>query len=229
MHALQSTLSSFGGLHSALLALSAKICGPQDWVARVTPSNDVEREEDQTLVLGPSSFTSRSLPLSARTLTDSPSPPAALRTNSTIFGDKVDTLVESVEAALLTYQSVATRKRAGTNAFRPVFLPSLKYGENSASGQSLGSLCAFLRDAAQVLSSRLQELDTLADMLDGFDSKPLDEIEDVFEFPAEDESGGDRRGKIGQELHSLQDKCRLKLNASLRASPRPFCLSSCRH
>ncbi|KPV78555.1 uncharacterized protein RHOBADRAFT_51011 [Rhodotorula graminis WP1] len=185
-----STLSSFGGLHSALLALSAKICGPQDWVARVTPSNDVEREEDQTLVL-------------------------ALRNNSTIFGDKVDTLVESVEAALLTYQSVATRKRAGTNAFRPVLLPSLKYGEHGASGQSLGSLCAFLRDASQVLSARLQELDTLADMLDGFDSKPLDEIEDVFEFPVEDEAEGDRRAKIGQELHSLQDKCRLKLNASL--------------
>ncbi|BGP36830.1 hypothetical protein JCM10449v2_000732 [Rhodotorula kratochvilovae] len=185
-----STLSSFGGLHSALLALSAKVCGPQDWVSRVLPSNDVEREEDQTLVL-------------------------SLRNNATIFSDKVDTLVESVEAALLTYQSVATRKRAGTNAFRPVLLPSLKYGESSASGQSLGSLSGFLRDAAQVLAARLQELDTLADMLDGFDTKPLDEIEEVFEFPQEDEPEGDRRGKIGQELQALQVKSRLKLNSSL--------------
>ncbi|GAA5994814.1 Nup192p [Rhodotorula paludigena] len=185
-----ATLSSFGGLHSALLALSAKICGPQDWVSRVLPSNEVERDEDQTLVL-------------------------SLRNNATVFGDKVDTLVESVEAALLTYQSVATRKKAGTNAFRPVLLPTLRYGENAASGQSLGSMAAFLRDAAQVLSSRLQELDTLADLLDGFDNKPLDEVEAVFDFPAEDESEGDRRAKIAQELYALQTKCRIKLNSSL--------------
>lgn len=119
----------------------------------------------------------------------------------------------------MTYQSVATRKRAGSDAFRPVVLPTLKYGESNASGQSLGSLCAFLRDATQVLSARLKELDTLSDMLDGFDTKPLDDIEEVFEFPAEDESEGDRRGKIGQELQALQAKCRLKLNASLRALP----------
>lgn len=50
----QTTLSSFGGLHSALLGLSAKICGSQDWISKVAPSNDNEREEDQTLVLGES-------------------------------------------------------------------------------------------------------------------------------------------------------------------------------
>ncbi|BGP04990.1 hypothetical protein JCM10049v2_000792 [Rhodotorula toruloides] len=186
-----TTLSSFGGLNSALLALSAKVCGPQDWVSRVLPSNDVERDEDQTLVL-------------------------SLRNNGTVFSDKVDTLVESLEAALLTYQSVSTRKRAGTNAFRPVLLPTLKYGENSASGQSLGSMGAFVRDTTQVLEARLQELDTLADLLDGFEGKPLDEVEEMFEFPREeDESEADRRGKIGQELQALQAKCRLKLHSSL--------------
>ena len=51
---LQTTLSSFGGLHSELLGLSAKICGSQDWISKVAPSNDSEREEDQTLVLGTS-------------------------------------------------------------------------------------------------------------------------------------------------------------------------------
>lgn len=162
---------------------------------RVLPTNDAEREEDQTLVL-------------------------SLRDNGTVFSDKVDTLVESLEAALLTYQSVSTRKRAGTNAFRPVLLPTLKYGENSASGQSLGSMGAFVRDTTQVLEARLQELDTLADVLDGFESKPLDEIEEMFDFPKEeDESEADRRGKIGQELQALQAKCRLKLHSSLRAFP----------
>lgn len=176
------------------------------------PSNEVERDEDQTLVLCTSPEPRRLCWL----LT--PAAFAALRNNATVFGDKVDTLVESAEAALLTYQSVATRKKAGTNAFRPVLLPTLRYGENAASGQSLGSMAAFLRDAAQVLSSRLQELDTLADLLDGFDNKPLDEVEAVFDFPAEDESEGDRRAKIAQELYALQTKCRIKLNSSLRAS-----------
>ncbi|GAA5892450.1 hypothetical protein JCM6882_005619 [Rhodosporidiobolus microsporus] len=189
-----STLSSFGGLHSALLALSAKICGPQDWVSRIQPTNDVEREEDQTLVL-------------------------SLRGNGTVFTDKVDSLIESLEASLLTYQSVATRKRADTpGAFRPVLLPSLKYGETQAAGQSLGSALAFLGDTAQVLSERLEESEKLAEMLEGFDAKPLDEIEEVFDFPREGEEGADgsdRRAKIGQELKALQAKQRRSVNASL--------------
>lgn len=97
----QTTFSSFGGLHSAVVALSAKICGSQDWIARVQPSNDLEREEDQTLVV-------------------------ALRDNGTIFTDKVDALVENLETAILTYQSTATTKRAGSDAFRPVLLPDRK-------------------------------------------------------------------------------------------------------
>ncbi|GAA6005529.1 hypothetical protein JCM10207_005238 [Rhodosporidiobolus poonsookiae] len=186
-----ATLSSFGGLHSALIALSAKVCGPQDWVSRVVPTNDVEREEDQTLVL-------------------------SLRGNGTVFTEKVDELIESLEAALLTYQSVATRKRAGTNAFRPVLLPTLKYGESSASGQSLGSAMAFLRDTAQVLQERLEEADALADMLDGFEDKPLEEIEEVFEFPPEEGAdANDRKAKIQQELQALQAKQRLQVNSSL--------------
>lgn len=73
------------------------------------PTNDLEREEDQTLVL-------------------------ALRDNGTIFTDKVDSLVENLETALLTYQSAATTKRPGSNAFRPVLLPSTRVGENAVAG-----------------------------------------------------------------------------------------------
>ncbi|GAA5919036.1 hypothetical protein JCM1841_003712 [Sporobolomyces salmonicolor] len=185
-----STPSSFGGLHSALVALSAKICGPQDWVNKVLPTNDVERDEDQTLVL-------------------------TLRDNGTIFTEKVDALVESLEAALLTYQSVATRKRAGTNAFRPVLLPTFKYGESSASGQTLGSAAAFLRDTTQILDERLQDLTSLSEMIENFETKPLDEIEEVFSFPVEDDDAGDRRGKILQELQALQTKYRLQVTSSL--------------
>lgn len=47
-----------------------------------------------------------------------------------MFSDHLENLIESLEAALLTYQSIATRKKAGSNAFRPVFLPSLKYIAN---------------------------------------------------------------------------------------------------
>lgn len=63
----------------------------------------------------------------------------ALRNNGTIFTEKVEGLVESLEAAILTYQTVATRKRADTNAFRPVLLPALKIQE---SGQSLLNFAA---------------------------------------------------------------------------------------
>ncbi|GAA5979980.1 hypothetical protein JCM10908_001488 [Rhodotorula pacifica] len=185
-----ATLSSFGGLHSALLSLSARTCGTQEWISRVLPSNDIEREEDQTLVL-------------------------SVRGSATVFSDKIDTLAESLQSALLSYENLATRKRPGSETFRPALLPTLKFGENSASGQSLGSMGAFLRETAQTLESRLQDVDALADMIEGFDSKSLDEIEEMFEFPAEEGSEADRRGKIAQELHALHARSRAKLESSL--------------
>ncbi|GAA5922074.1 uncharacterized protein JCM15063_003177 [Sporobolomyces koalae] len=186
-----TTFSSFGGLHSALVGLSAKICGPQEWTAQIAPSSDSEREEDQTLVL-------------------------ALRDNGTIFTDKVDTLVESLQTALLTYQSSATTKRAGSTTFRPVLLPSTRVGENAVAGQNLGSAMAFLRDTTQALEDRLNDAKTLADMVENFDTRPLDEIEEVFEFPRDDGSdNSDRRGRILQELQTLQRKYRLQVASSL--------------
>ncbi|GAA5985830.1 hypothetical protein JCM5350_006906 [Sporobolomyces pararoseus] len=185
-----TTFSSFGGLHSALVALSARICGSQEWIAKVQPSNDLEREEDQTLVL-------------------------ALRDNGTIFTEKVDNLVENLETALLTYQSAATTKRPGSNAFRPVLLPSTRVGENAAAGQNLGSAAAFLRDTAQILEERLADAKSLAEMVENFDTRPLDEIEEVFDFPKDESDGSDRRGKILQELQNLQRKYRLQVASSL--------------
>ncbi|GAA5875841.1 hypothetical protein JCM16303_004016 [Sporobolomyces ruberrimus] len=186
-----TTFSSFGGLHSAVVALSAKICGSQDWIARVQPSNDLEREEDQTLVV-------------------------ALRDNGTIFTDKVDALVENLETAILTYQSTATTKRAGSDAFRPVLLPSTRIGEHASAGQNLGSALAFLRDTAQMLEERLADSANLAEMVENFDSRPLDEIEEVFSFPKDDGAdGSDRRAKILQELQTLQRKYRLQVASSL--------------
>ncbi|GAA5896324.1 Nup192p [Sporobolomyces salmoneus] len=186
-----TTFSSFGGLHAALVGLSAKICGSQEWIAKVQPTNDLEREEDQTLVL-------------------------ALRDNGTIFTEKVDTLVENLETALLTYQSAATTKRPGSNTFRPVLLPSTRVGENAVAGQNLGSAALFLRDTVQILEDRLADAKTLAEMVENFDSRPLDEIEEVFAFPKDDGSdGGDRRGKILSELQTLQRKYRLQVASSL--------------
>ncbi|GAA5853541.1 hypothetical protein JCM8547_002499 [Rhodosporidiobolus lusitaniae] len=184
-----TTLSSFGGLHAALLALSAKVCGPQDWVARVLPTNDLEREEAQTLVL-------------------------ALRGEGTVFTDKVITLVESLETSLLTYESVATSKRSGSSVFRPVILPTLRYGENS--GQSLGSVAAFLADVAQAHEERLEEASTLGGLLEDFDAKPVSVVEDLFEFPS-DEGGdeGDRKARIKQELVVLQKKQKRPVASSL--------------
>lgn len=158
------------------------------------PSNDLEREEDQTLVL-------------------------ALRGSATVFGDKVESLAESLQSALLAYENLATRKRPGSDAFRPVLLPTLKFGENSASGQSFGSMGAFLRDVSRVLEARLHEVDSLAELLDSFDSRSLDEIEDIFDFPADDSSDADRRGKIAQELQTLMARSRTKLETSMSASP----------
>ena len=141
-----------------------------------------------------------------------------VRGSATVFGDKVETLAESLESALLSYETIATRKRPGSDTFRPVLLPTLKFGENSASGQSLGSMGAFLRETTQTLEARLQDVDTLADMLEDFDAKSLDEIEEMFEFPAEEGPEADRRGKIAQELQALHARCRSKLESSLRES-----------
>ncbi|KDE08259.1 hypothetical protein MVLG_01525 [Microbotryum lychnidis-dioicae p1A1 Lamole] len=181
-----TTLSSFGGLHAALLNLSAKTCGPQDWVAGVLPSNETERDEDQTLVLG-------------------------FRHDANIFSDKVETLVESLEAAILTYQSVATRKKPGTNAFRPVWAPSL-----SATEATLGSAGAFLRDTAMVLKTRLDDVTRLVGYLDGFDTTSLEEIEEVFSFPEEEGiDGSERRQRVLQELQALHATLRVKVTSSL--------------
>ncbi|SCZ90946.1 BZ3500_MvSof-1268-A1-R1_Chr1-3g02409 [Microbotryum saponariae] len=181
-----TTLSSFGGLHAALLNLSAKTCGPQDWVAGVLPSNETERDEDRTLVLG-------------------------FRHDATIFSDKVETLVESLEAAILTYQSVATRKKQGTNAFRPVWAPSL-----SATEATLGSAGAFLRDTAMVLKTRLDDVTRLVGYLDGFDTTSLEEIEEVFSFPEEEGIDvSERRQRVLQELQALHATLRVKVTSSL--------------
>ncbi|SCV68829.1 BQ2448_950 [Microbotryum intermedium] len=186
-----TTLSSFGGLHAALLNLSAKTCGPQDWVAHVLPSNETERDEDQTLVLG-------------------------FRHDATIFSDKVETLVESLEAAILTYQSVATRKKQGTNAFRPVWAPSMSVTEGTASGSTLGSAGAFLRDTASVLKTRLYDVSRLMGYLDGFDTTSLEEIEEVFSFPEEEGIDAlERRQRVLQELQALHVTLRLKVTSSL--------------
>ena len=56
----------------------------------------------------------------------------ALRDPGSIFTDKVQTHAEALQTALLTYQSIATRKKAGTNAFRPIYLPSLQYNERTS-------------------------------------------------------------------------------------------------
>lgn len=121
---------------------------------------------------------------------------AALRDAGTIFTDKVQTLAESLQAAILTYQSVATRKRAGTNAFRPLLLPSVQYNERAAglsgasdlapadlsltrSAPSLGTAIAFMQDASASLKHRLREMTEVTDKVDKFDSLALEEIEEV--------------------------------------------------
>lgn len=50
-NSVQSSLSSFGGLHSTILSLSAKLCGSQEWISKVVPTNDTEREDDTILVM----------------------------------------------------------------------------------------------------------------------------------------------------------------------------------
>lgn len=188
----QATLSSFGGLHSALLSL-----GPDVRLSRLDLSRPaVERR---------------------RAGGRPDSGPVRARVGHRLWRQGRDS-PESLESALLSYETIATRKRPGSDTFRPVLLPTLKFGENSASGQSLGSMGAFLRETTQTLEARLQDVDTLADMLEGFDAKSLDEIEEMFEFPAEEGPEADRRGKIAQELQALHARCRSKLESSLRES-----------
>lgn len=98
-------------------------------MTKVEPSSDSERDDDQHLVLGktadPESTQSATLTLSL----------TALRDSATIFTDKVRELVESLQVSILTYQSVATRKQAGSNAFRAMYMPTIKISENVAAGK----------------------------------------------------------------------------------------------
>jgi nuclear pore complex protein Nup205 len=64
---------------------------------------------------------------------DSPIVLTALRNAGTLFSEKVETAAEALETTILSYHSVATRKRAGTSAFRPVWLPSLHTEQSSGS------------------------------------------------------------------------------------------------
>ncbi|KAK4058181.1 hypothetical protein OIO90_000920 [Microbotryomycetes sp. JL221] len=185
------SLSAYGGLHSALLSLSAKLCGSQDWISKVVPSNDGEREDDQVLVL-------------------------ALRDNGTVFTDKVHTVVEALQAALLTYHSIATRRRAGTNAFRPVLLPIAKTSEHGTLGPTLASAGSFICDVASTLAERLRDAERTTDYVDNFDATSLEEVEEAFAFPdSEGIDVNERRLRVRQELQSLQTKYRLQVSSSL--------------
>ncbi|KAI5480028.1 nuclear pore complex protein Nup205 [Pseudohyphozyma bogoriensis] len=184
-----TTLSSYGGLHSAVLGLSAKVCESQSWKSKVAPSNETEREEDQVLV-------------------------PALRNPGTLFSEKVETLVESLETAILTYHSVATRKRAGTNAFRPVWLPSLSL--ENASAPTLGSASAFLKDVVVDLSKRLEDVVGVSTRLEHFDATPVEELEEALSLPDEDGvDARERRTRVLVELQALQTKYRLQVTSSL--------------
>ncbi|KAK4054774.1 hypothetical protein OIV83_000698 [Microbotryomycetes sp. JL201] len=186
-----TALSAFGGLHSALLTLSGKLCGSQDWIDKVVPTNDVEREDDQVLVL-------------------------ALRNNGTIFSDKVHAVAEAVEAALFTYFSVATRRRPGTNAFKPVLLPIGRTSDKPSAGPSLASTGAFLCDVATGLVERIADAERTTECIDAFGTIALEEIEEAFAFPdAEGIDMNERRARVLQELHSLQAKYRSQVASSL--------------
>jgi nuclear pore complex protein Nup205 len=97
----------------------------------------------------------------------------------------VERLTESLQAALFTYQTVATRKRPGSSAFRPVLQPDLKHSPNLASGPTLRTAAAYLKDAVKSLAGRLQDVDSLSQMIENFDNISSDEIIEVrpfFEF-----------------------------------------------
>lgn len=100
--------------------------------------NDTEREEDQTLVVCMfERYVLLSLPALMRSLLK------ALRSDATIYSERVDRLAESLETAILTYHSVATRRKAGSNAFKPVYLPSMKFNDSNAGFSGKNQLSVF--------------------------------------------------------------------------------------
>jgi nuclear pore complex protein Nup205 len=141
--------------------------------------------------------------------------------DGSVFSQKVDTLVESLEASLLLYMSTVTRKRADSNGFRPVLRPSFKHADNTSAGNSLGTLSAFLADQSERLAERLQDSTAVGELLADFDSKPIDVVEDLFEFPHGGDDG-DRRARIKEEMKVLHSKQKQAVASSLRASPSPF-------
>ena len=111
----------FGELHAALIGLSARLCGGENWIAHVDPSNDAER--DESLVQG----------ISLSTVRRSSADLARVGHSGTVsvFAEKVETMAEALQGSLLSYLSIATRKRVDTNVFKAIYTPSFHTDQGS--------------------------------------------------------------------------------------------------
>jgi nuclear pore complex protein Nup205 len=65
-------------------------------------------------------------------------------------------LAESLETAILTYHSVATRRKAGSNAFKPVYLPSIKFNDSGKGFSGDSNIFPSLTDRALILPGHVQ-------------------------------------------------------------------------
>ena len=185
-----STLSSFGGLHGALLGLAAKVLSSQ-WQGQLVPTTAAEQEDAQTLVL-------------------------SLRATGTLFADKATGLVESLQAALLTYQVVATAKKpAGT--FQPVWTAQLGRNGGGQDMVTLGGAAQFAKDVVAALEGRLEEAKLVRDRLDRWDETDVAEVEEALSWPDEDAAVAlpTRRARVLAELLALRDKSTRAVAASL--------------
>ncbi|KAL8292911.1 hypothetical protein RQP46_000605 [Phenoliferia psychrophenolica] len=182
-----NTASGFGGLHSAMLALSAKICGAQDWLEKVTPTVELEQLQAHTMVPG-------------------------LGPQQSSFAESLEQLVESLQGAVFTYHNIATRKRLGTNAFRPVWSPSVS---TSASAPTLGTASLFIRDLTNTLAVRLLYAAQVAELLDEGQHRTLEEKEEALHIPDDDLSLVEREKRAQVELKALQVKYRERVTSSL--------------
>ncbi|EGG11345.1 uncharacterized protein MELLADRAFT_76626 [Melampsora larici-populina 98AG31] len=87
--------TSYGAMHSSLLAISSTVCGHLNWIERVGPVTDNERADATINVPGST-------------------------TNFTVFQEKIRDLALSLVGSVLTYLRVATQRRRPGPTFRTI-------------------------------------------------------------------------------------------------------------
>ena len=176
-----------------MLSLTGKLCGLQSWIGHVSPSSETEREDSEIATPG-------------------------LERLSNVFDDNVTEAALSVETAILTYHSAATRKRSSIDSFRPVWLPSMDHGARDSATATMRTATTFLENTAESLSKSLKDLEAVVAKTSKLASVPLDELESLVAITSDSKQPtAERKARAEADARELQGKLRTRCLSLLHA------------